>query len=160
MLFRSMLVLGLGAALAAPAFSQGPGHQHGQRGDAPRQRPVPVEAALRHRDQLKLTERQVADLTALREETVKARQQRFGEMMALSSRFRAGELSREEFRSQMHQRRDAAAPAARQQGERLRGILDETQRTALHDMVRADMRAMRRQADRPNRMGWMGRPTP
>ncbi|HEX9166488.1 MAG TPA: hypothetical protein VF862_11305 [Gemmatimonadales bacterium] len=159
MLFRSLLVLGLGAALAAPAFSQGPAHQHGQRGSAPRQRSVPVEAALRHRDQLKLTERQVADLTALREEGVKARQQRFGEVMALSSRFRAGELTREEFRSQMHDRRDAAAPAARQQAERLQGILDETQRTALRDMMRADQRGMRRSADRMDRMGGRrGRP--
>jgi hypothetical protein len=160
MLFRSLLTLGLGIAVAAPVFAQGPrGGHHGQGGDGPRQRPVGVEAALRHREQLKLTERQVADLSALREETVKARQQRFNEVLALSSRFRAGELSREEFRSQMHQRRDAMAPAGRQQTERLHGILDETQRTALHDMVRADRRAMRRQTERFDGMGWR-RPRP
>jgi hypothetical protein len=147
MLFRSLLTLGLGIALTAPVFAQAPRGHHGQQGDSPRPRPAGVEAALRHREQLKLTERQVTDLTALREESVKARQQRFNEVLELSSRFRAGELTREEFRSQMHQRRDAMAPAGRQQAERLHGILDETQRTALHDMVRADQRAMRRHFD-------------
>lgn len=162
MMFRSLLVLGLGLTLAAPALSQQLGHSRGPRGDGPRQRPISAEAALRHREQLKLTERQVTDLTSLRAEGLKARQEQIAARMELSSRFRAGELSREEFRNQMHGRRDAAAPRALQYQERLQGLLDETQRTALRAMVRADQRAMRRQADRPERMGRMGggRPRP
>ncbi len=162
MLFRSLLTIGLGMTLAAPALAQHPGHHHGRGGDQPRQRPISAEAALRHRDQLKLTERQATDLTAIREEGLKARQEQIAARMELSSRFRAGELSREEFRNQVHGRRDAAAPRALQHQERLQGILDETQRTALSDMMRADQRAMRRQADRPERMGRMGggRPRP
>jgi hypothetical protein len=155
MLSRTVFFLGLTLSLAAPAAGQQPGSPRGARGEGPRPRAVPVEAALRHRQQLKLTEQQVADLTALREAGVKARQQHLAQVMELTSRFRAGEVSREEFRQQMHARRDEAAPVGRQQGERLNAILDDTQRTTLRNMVQADMRAMRRQADRPNRMGRM-----
>lgn len=160
MLSRAVSSLALALSLALPASGQQPGSPQGPPGEGARPRSVPVEAALRHRQQLKLTEKQVADLTALREEGVKTRQQHLAQVLELTSRFRAGEVSREEFRQQMHARRDAAAPFGRQQGERLNAILDDTQRTALRDMVRADMRAMRRQADRPNRMGRMGRMEP
>lgn len=162
MLFRTLLTIGLGLTLAAPALAQHPGYHRGHGGDQPRQRPISAEAALRHREQLKLTERQVTDLTAIRREGLKARQEQIAARMELSSRFRAGELSREEFRNQMHGRRDGAAPLARQHQERVHGVLDETQRTALSDMVRSDRRAMRRHADRPERMGRMGggRPRP
>jgi hypothetical protein len=159
MLTRVLFVLGLGAALATPAFSQ---HHHGPRGQqGPGAGPqgIPVEAALRHREQLKLTEKQVADITVLREESLKARQQHMAAMMELSSKVRAGELSREEFQTQMRARRDAVAPTVRQRSDRLNGILDQTQQSALRDMVRTDRQGMGWRAEHHGTMGGpRGRP--
>jgi hypothetical protein len=158
MLMRALFILGLGATLASPALSQRHEHHHGPQGGGPGSRTIPVEAALRHREQLKLTEKQVTDLTALRQEAVKARQQEMIAMTELSSRFRAGELSQEEFRTQMRSRRGAAAPAAGQRSNRLDGVLDETQRAALRDLVRTDRQNMRWRAGHRDLMGGSGRP--
>ena len=158
MFTRALFLIGLGATLATPALSQHHGERHGPQAGAPRGQTIPVEAALRHREQLKLTEKQVTDLTALRQDAVKARQQEMIAMTELSSRFRAGELSQEEFRAQMRSRHQAAAPATGQRSDRLNGVLDETQRAALRDLVRTDRQDMRWRAERRDMMGGRGRP--
>ena len=150
---KALLILGLGATLATPALSQ---HHHGPRGPQGTgggPQGVPVEAALRHREQLKLTEKQVTELTALREESLKARQQQMAAMMELSSKARAGEVPREEFQTQMRARRDAVAPTVRQRSDRLNGILDQTQQSALRDLVRGDRQEMRGRAEHRGMMG-------
>jgi hypothetical protein len=153
MLTRALFVLGLGAALATPAFSQ---YHHGPRGpQAAGGGPpgIPVEAALRHREQLKLTEKQVTELTALREESVKARQEHMAAMMELSSKVRAGELPREEFQAQMRAHRNTVAPMVQQRSDRLNGILDQSQQSALRDLVRSDRQGMRGRAEHRGMMG-------
>lgn len=125
MLTRWILVLGLGVAVAAPAYSQA--------GPAPR-RPAPAvdpEGLLRQRERLELTEQQTAQLRAFREQAVQSRQRRTAELLELRSRMRAGELSREEFRRQLSQRRASERTGAEESRERILEVLTEQQQQRL-----------------------------
>jgi hypothetical protein len=138
MLVRTLFTLGLGALLAVPALSQNPSTRPDRGRGA-----LPVEAALRHRQRLQLTEPQTAVLRSMREESVKLRQAEMAARLDITSRFRAGELSREAFRAQVRSRREALRPQLETRRGELERALDETQRAALREMVRENRRGMR-----------------
>ena len=100
-------------ASATPVVAQEPG-------PAPRRPagPVNVETALRMREQLKLTDSQVAQLEALRKELVTQRQNQAREMIDMQSRAAAGLIEREEMRKQMESRRGSMRGAMEQRRDR------------------------------------------
>ncbi len=100
-----------------------------------------IESALRMRERLALTEDQVAQLDALRRARVAERQTAASELAELQSQFRAGQLSGDEFRDAVRQRREAA-PAA--QDDPLSEMLTEDQVSQLDRAGRrGGMRGMR-----------------
>ncbi|HEX6063890.1 MAG TPA: Spy/CpxP family protein refolding chaperone [Longimicrobiales bacterium] len=129
---------------ATPVVAQGPGL-------APRlpAGPVNVEAALRMREQLKLTDSQAAQLEALRKELVTQRQNQAREMIDLQSRAAAGLLEREEMRKQMESRRESMRSALEQRRERMERILTDAQREQLARARAQAGRAELRRAGRP-----------
>ncbi len=110
--------------MAAPAVAQrgrrGPARD-GMRGAMSANR---VENALRMRDRLELTDDQVAQLDALRRSQLAERQATMSAMAELQSQFRAGQMSREEFRDAMRDRRDSAQASG---DDPLSGILNDDQ---------------------------------
>ena len=113
-------------ASATPVVAQEPG-------PAPRRPagPVNVETALRMREQLKLTDSQVAQLEALRKELVTQRQNQAREMIDMQSRAAAGLIEREEMRKQMESRRESMRGAMEQRRDRMERILTDAQREQL-----------------------------
>lgn len=96
------------------------------------------EAMLRMREQLGLTEAQVARLEALRQETVAAQRSRMAATLDIQSQVRAGQITPEQARERMQ----AQAPAASQQpvGERVRSVLTDQQRLRLAEQQVEQMR--------------------
>ena len=130
-------------ASATPVVAQGPG-------PAPRRPagPVNVEAALRMREQLKLTDSQVTQLEALRKELVTQRQNQAREMIDMQSRAAAGLIEREEMRKQMQSRGESMRSAMEQRGERMERILTDAQREQLARARANGRRAELRRAGR------------
>jgi Spy/CpxP family protein refolding chaperone len=93
-----------------------------------------VEMILRLRDDLALTEGQVQQLDAMRQELVERRTAARSEVEELQSQARAGALTREELREQMQARRDAAVGGLDEQRERIEGVLTEAQRAQLQEL--------------------------
>jgi Spy/CpxP family protein refolding chaperone len=124
---------------ATPAVAQDPG-------PAPRRPagPVNVEAVIRMREQLKLTDSQVAQLETLRKELVTQRQNQAREMIDLQSRAAAGLIEREEMRKQMESRHESMRSALEQRRDRMERILTDAQREqmarARGNMRRAELR--------------------
>lgn len=139
MFTRPLLLLGFGAVLAAPLSAQRPERTPGPERPRMAAPGIAPEAALRYRKTLQLTERQIADLSALRAEAVKARQDQALRTIDLTSRLRAGDISLDEFRMQSRVGR-GAAPAPARVGERVRAVLDSTQRATLGELVREEAR--------------------
>ncbi|HSR14881.1 MAG TPA: hypothetical protein VLL51_03975 [Gemmatimonadales bacterium] len=127
---RAILTMGLVLITAAPLAAQGP---------RARQRPLAPEMALRLRDTLQLSPDQVRQLRTLREEHIKARQGDIAARMELRSRLMAGEITRQEFRTQMTERINAMETRREQRGDPARAMLNEAQRERLQAMQR-DMR--------------------
>lgn len=92
-----------------------------------------VEAVLRQRDELELTDQQVAQLEAIRKEEVMRRQNESREQIDLESRFQAGMLDRDAWRDEMEKRSDARTTAARSVRDRIENILTEEQRDQLEE---------------------------
>lgn len=144
--------IGIAAVLvvmAAPAVAQ-----RGPRGGAPPRlggamRGDRIESALRMREDLALTEDQIAQLDALRRARVAERQAAWGAMAELQSQLRAGLISREEFRDATQSRRDSVRAAA---GDPLSEILTEDQVSQLGRDTRRHADGMR------GRRGSDGRP--
>ena len=157
--------LGLMVALAAPAVAQQP--PAGERPSAPRRQmavrqpqmqrqagPAP-EMLLRLREELGLTEAQVARLETLRQEAVATRRERLGEALELRSQVQAGRLTREQLQERMRARVAARADAPAP-GERVRAVLTDPQRVRLAELqVERLQRQVRMQGMR-GRQGAMG----
>ena len=145
---RALLTLGLLLIAAAPLTAQA---------SRARQRPLPPEAALRHRTELQLTDAQVKQLRALREETMKNRQADMAARMELRSKLMAGEITRQEFRTQRTERINAMETRREQRGDPARALLNDTQRERLQSLQQEmrQQRAAQGRADFRAR-GWMG----
>ena len=104
-----------------------------------------VEAILRNRESLKLSEAQMSQLEALRKEIVAQRQNEAREMIDLQSRIAAGQLERDEVRKQMESRRDAMRNTMEQRRERMEKILTAEQR---EQILRQQLRAERMRGPR------------
>lgn len=138
--WKNAAVAALLVAVATPAFAQG----RGERRDRPRAEMRErmggrglgggVEALLRNRESLKLTDAQVNQLEALRKEIVAQRQNEARDMIDLQSRIAAGHVDREEARKQMQSRREAMRNSLEQRRERLEKILTAEQREHLKEM--------------------------
>ncbi|HET9440814.1 MAG TPA: Spy/CpxP family protein refolding chaperone [Longimicrobiales bacterium] len=131
--YRNAALVAVMLAAALPAFAQ---QQRMPRQD----RGVGVEAALRMREELKLSGAQVAQLESLRKEIVAQRQNAAREMIDLRSRVDAGNIDPAEARKQMATRRDAMRETMRQRGERLEKILTAEQREQMGRMQRMQPR--------------------
>jgi LTXXQ motif family protein len=92
-----------------------------------------VEAIMRMRDQLELTEDQLAALEAIRGESIQRRIAVAAEMAEMRSQLSAGQIERSELMAFMERRREASAGAADRQREQIDGILSEGQRASLQD---------------------------
>ena len=104
-----------------------------------------VEAALRNKESLKLTDTQVNQLEALRKEIVAQRQNEAREMIDLQSRIAAGQLERDEVRKQMESRRETMRSTMEQRRERMEKILTAEQR---EQILRQQLRAERMRGPR------------
>jgi hypothetical protein len=92
-----------------------------------------VEAILREKDELKLTDQQVAQLETIRKEEVARRQAESREQIDLESRYQAGLLDRTAWRDEMEKRSDARTAAARSVRDRIEKLLTDEQRDQLDE---------------------------
>jgi len=92
-----------------------------------------VEAIMRMRDRLGLTEDQLAAFEAIRGESIQRRIAVAAEMAEMRSQLSAGQIERSELMAFMERRREASAGAAERQRERIDGILSDDQRESLQD---------------------------
>ena len=135
-----------------------------QRGRArvdrsPRGRQVSVEAIMRMRDRLELTDPQIAQLDAIRQEGVQRRSTAMSERAELQSQVSAGQIERSEMRDQLETRQEGARELADQQRERVEAILSEAQRESL-DQTRSRARAFRARRGAPDRARFRSRGAP
>jgi Spy/CpxP family protein refolding chaperone len=146
-------------AMAVPAFAQQPPPppqpphppQFGQRADSIRPRMLNVEAALRFKQELKLSEAQVSQLEAVRKEIVADRQAEARDRFDIESRLMAGLISEDEVRKQFDSKRDALRQTMQQRRDRLAKILSEEQQEQLQRETHRRM--MDRMHDRGDRRG-------
>ena len=144
----------LGAVLATPAVAQ--------RGAGPRVRGMQArtgcaESALRLKEGLELNDEQVAQLEALRTSCVERQQSHRAQATEMRSQLRAGQITVEDFRSAMEQRRETAQAARDQTRTRLQEILTEAQMTELDRSVGQTARSARRGVLRRGGEGFRGR---
>jgi Spy/CpxP family protein refolding chaperone len=147
----AMLLMGLGGVEAqdAPA-RRGPG-MHGAGGP---------EMVLSMRDQLGLTEEQIAELDELREQMVGIRTSHRSAMASVRSRFEAGEIDREEMTTAMEAIRSGGPQVHEEMQSRIASILDEEQLASFEELRQSrqavrDGRGMRRGGG-PGAMGGQG----
>lgn len=95
-----------------------------------------VEAIMGMRERLVLTEDQIADLDAIRRESVQRRNADTAELAEIRSQFAAGQIERSEVMAFMEGRRDANQGAEERQHERLDAVLTEAQVESLHEVRR------------------------
>ena len=102
-----------------------------------------VEAALRLKQELKLSDAQVSQLEAVRKEIVAERQADASERIDIQSRRMAGLIAEDAVRKQFDSRRDALRQSMQQRRDRVAGILSEQQQEQLqretHRMFRDRM---------------------
>lgn len=102
--------------------------QRAQRGTRGGMRSAGVETLLRIRERLELSDEQIAQLEEIRSTALEQRKARAVESLDLQSRWRAGELDRDERRELMAQRREANREQSAQQREQISAILTDEQR--------------------------------
>lgn len=107
-----------------------------------------VEAIMRMRDRLELTEDQLTALEAIRGQSVQDRNAGMAEMAEMRSRLAAGEIQRSEMMAFMEQRREASTGVAEQRRGSIDGVLNDSQRESLQAargqaVRRGQMRARR-----------------
>ena len=136
----AMLLIGLGdVAAQEPPAQRGP-RMHGGGGP---------EMVLSVRDQLDLTEDQIAELNQLREQMVGIRTSHRSAMASLRSRLQAGEIDREEMRTSMEAIRSGGPQVHEEMQSRIASILDEEQLASFEELRQSrqavrDGRGMRR----------------
>ena len=103
-----------------------------------------VEAALRMKEQLKLSDAQTAQLDAIRKEMVAERQAHAQTMIDVESRLAAGLIKREDVRKQFEGKADAMRQTFQQRQDRVAKILTQEQQEQVQRMSRRMMmRSMR-----------------
>lgn len=138
-----------GMALAAAVAMALPMHATAQRGFRANQGPgiadrgQGVEMVLRLRDRLELTDPQVEQLNALRQEAVERRSAHQAQMDELRSRVMAGEMTRAELLEIAQARREGGQEVRDQQRERVEAVLNEDQLQEL-ETIRATARGFAR----------------
>ena len=145
------LLLGSAGSLLAQEPPPGSPGRRGIERDSLRPRMLNVEAALRFKQELKLSDGQVNQLESLRKEIVAERQARARDMIDTESRIAAGYLSRDDARKQFESKRDAERQTFEQQRDRISKILSAEQRQQLESETREHMRS--RMRDFHDRMG-------
>ncbi|HSM62156.1 MAG TPA: Spy/CpxP family protein refolding chaperone [Longimicrobiales bacterium] len=128
------------AVAPLPMQAQRRGGMDGPRMAGPRGQGI--EGIMGMRERLELTDQQVEQLDALRQEAVQRRTAHRAQMEELRSQVRAGQLDRDAVREQMEARREASEAMRTQQQERIDAILNDAQRQQL-EQVRAEARAFR-----------------
>ena len=135
-------------ALAAPAFAQQPPTPptppqppaRRERADSLRPRMLNVEAALRFRQDLKLSDAQATQLETLRKEIVAERQAEARDAIETQSRVAAGLVPEEEVRKQFDNKRDDMRKRMEDRRDRIAKILTPEQQQQLQSKVRERMR--------------------
>ncbi len=102
--------------------------QRAQRGTRGGMRSAGVENLLRIRERLELSDGQIAQLEEVRGTALEQRKARAVELLDLQSRWRAGELDRDEWRGLMAERREANREQSAQTRDQIRAVLTDEQR--------------------------------
>lgn len=124
------IVLGALMAFGAPDIAA----QQDEMQAQPRMRGPSVEAIMRMRDRLELTEEQIASLDEIRREIVEQRNAERAALAEMRSRLAAGQIRRSELMAFMEERQDANQGVAEERRARIEGVLTETQLEALQEM--------------------------
>ena len=98
-----------------------------------------VELALRHKEDLKLSDAQVSQLDAVRKEIVAERQSHATQMIDIQSRVAAGLIQREDVRKQFEGKRDEIRKTMEARQDRISKILTPEQQDKLRDGERREM---------------------
>lgn len=106
-----------------------------------------VEAIIRMRERLELSETQVADLDAIRRESVERRSAAAAELTELRSQLAAGLIDRSDVMAFLEQKRDGDRQYATERKARVEALLDEAQLESLQEL------RQRRRAFARGRMG-------
>jgi len=107
----------------------------GQRGMMNRRAQPGVEHIMRLRENLELSESQIAQLDAIRGEVVQHRTSQQAEMEELQSQVMAGQLEANAVRDQLEGRREAGEAFAEGVRTRVESILTDAQKESLEDAV-------------------------
>jgi hypothetical protein len=99
-----------------------------------------VEAIMRARERLELTEEQIGQLDAIRRETVAQRTAEMAQRAELRSQLEAGQIRQSELMAAMEDQRDAREARAEERRASIDAILTDVQRESVQQM--------RRRADR------------
>jgi len=137
-MFRNLILVSLLAASATPILAQ-----DWSAGQPRRQRFLrsSAEAVLGMRARLELADAQIADLTRIRQENLRVRQEEMMGRMELQSRLRAGDITRDQFAAELDKRREAVGARTGSQGtDRVSAVLNESQREKLQTLRRQEFR--------------------
>ena len=116
--------------------------------------PSGVEAIMRMRDRLELTDEQISQLDDIRRENVQRRATAMAEMAELGSQVAAGQIKRSDLASSLQARREEGQAMAKP-GELATSILTDQQREILNE---ARMRSLRAPSGRARGMRGRGGP--
>jgi len=115
---RGIVVSGLGVLGAMPVKAQS------------------VEAIMRARERLELTEQQIAQLDAIRQEAVAQRSAEMARIAELRSQLEAGQIRRSDLMAAMEDQQDARQGRAEERRASIESVLTEAQRESLDTMRR------------------------
>ncbi len=102
--------------------------QRAGRGNRGGMRSAGAENLLRIRERLELSEEQIGQLQEIRVIALEQRKERAVELLDVQSRWRAGELERDEWRELMAERRETNREQGAQHREQISAILTDEQR--------------------------------
>lgn len=118
----------IAAVAAGPAAAQDTASADTQaQGSETNFRLPSIEAVMSMREQLSLTENQIADLDELRAESVERRSLAQAEMAEMRSRLQAGQIQRSELMAFVEDRRAESGDLRSEHRSRIEGVLDATQ---------------------------------
>jgi len=139
-MLRNFILVSLLAASAAPMLAQDSSTVQTRRQRILR---PSAESVLGMRARLDLTDRQIADLTRIREENLRVRQEEMTARMELQSRLRAGDTTRDQFGAEVEKRGGALRARVRggdADADRVSGVLTDAQREKLQTLRRQEFR--------------------
>ncbi len=121
---KTFIAVAIAVTVVMPLSAANAQRARGTRG----MRSAGVESLLRMRERLELSDGQIAQLEEVRGTALEQRKARAVELLDLQSRWRAGELDRDEWRGLMAERREASREQSVQEREQISGILTDEQR--------------------------------